>query len=176
MLKKKVHKVWGIIRVTLQMSLHQRRTILVIEEFIHHGWRRILNKGELGNLSGLSIRPGNSYLCVVFVFFPCHVVYFFRVNSCFGVFWKLTHFSCNSCNFKIFVSPCRVHFFIRFVSCFLPCFSYFFVSCQIRIHVVFVSCHRVVSRIARSKKREENLSFGLGFLCHSIACLTDLSG
>ena len=63
----------------------------------------------------------------------------------------MTHFSCNSCNFKIFVSPCRVHFFIRVVSCFLLCFSYFFVSCQIRIRVVFVSCHHVVSRITRSK-------------------------
>ena len=48
------------------------------------------------------------------------------------------------------MSSCRVHFFICVVSCFLPCFSYFFVSCQIRIRVMFVSYHHIVSRITRS--------------------------
>ena len=50
----------------------------------------------------------------------------------------MIHFFFNSCNFKIFVSPCRIHFFVCVVSYFLQYFNYFSVSYQIRIRVVIL--------------------------------------
>ena len=87
-------------------------------------------------------RLGNSCIHVVFVFFQCRVVFFFLCHVVFWSFIKLTQFSFNSYNFKIFVSLCRVHFFI----CVMLCFNYFFVSCQI--------CICVVSKIVRFTIKE----------------------
>ena len=37
----------GHYKAMSQMQLYQRRTIIVLEKFIHHGWRRISSKGWL---------------------------------------------------------------------------------------------------------------------------------
>ena len=58
----------------------------------------------------------------------------------------MTHFSCNSYNFKIFVFSCRIYFFVCVVSCFLSYFNYFFILYQI----IFVSYYYVVFKIIRS--------------------------
>ena len=126
----------------------------------------------------LFIRPSNSCLRVVYVFFPCHVVYFFPCQFMFWYFFKIDTFSCNSCNFKLFVSPCRVHFFIRVVSCFLPCFSYFFVSCQIRISIRVVSPCRVqiaMSTVHHNRNTIKSLTNAVGIkLTHFLKFLMRL--
>ena len=78
----------------------------------------------------------------MFVFFPCHDVYFFPCQFVFWCFLKIDTFSCNSCNFKIFVSPCRIHFlsvscrvFCRVLVIFLCHVKFVFVSCSCRIAV-----------------------------------------
>ena len=65
----------------------------------------------------------------------------------------MTYFSCNSCNFKIFVSLCRVYFFVCVVSCRVFCRVLVIFSCRVKFVFVSCSCRRVVSRIARSTCR-----------------------
>ena len=46
-LRKLSWQVLGHNKATSQMQLYQRRTNLVLEKFIQHGWRRISSKGWL---------------------------------------------------------------------------------------------------------------------------------
>ena len=67
--------------------------------------------------------------------FSYHVMYFFSCQFVFWCFIKIETFSFNSYNFKIFVSPCRVYFFVCVVSYFFSYFNYFCIC----IKFVFVS-------------------------------------
>ena len=78
--------------------------------------------------------------------FPVSCRVFFSVLIRVLVFFK---------NWHVFLA---IHAILRY-SCLRVVFIFLSVSCQIRIRVVFVSCRRVVSRIARSTCSNVNLSY-----------------